>query len=123
MEEFRPAFRLHCYGTQFRLHPPPQTLLLEESTGEKGIERNISEFNSSQKLLSHPSVIFEGAFQRKRPTRGYLKRVGEYTGRTFPKATFPQDIPPSQDMLKKINPHTGLLGDYCYVNFRVVTSP
>ena len=59
VEEFRAGFRLHCYCIHFSLHPLPQTALLEESTGEKGISRQISEFQFSQKLLSHPSIFLQ----------------------------------------------------------------
>ena len=59
-EEFRPAFRLHCYCKHLSLPFLPQTPTLEESTGERGVQKDVSEVNFSQKLSSHRSVIFRG---------------------------------------------------------------
>ena len=84
-EEFRPRFRLHCstafqstlFRNHFSLHLPLQKPTVKESTGEKGIQKDISEFNFSQKLLSHRSVIFRGVSPCSKQQFWRLRRLLE----------------------------------------------
>ena len=61
----------------FSLHFPLQKPIVEESTGERGIQKDISELNFSQKLLSHRSVIFRGVSPCSKQQFWRLRRLLE----------------------------------------------